>query len=390
MFVFNQIVPSNAYQKANLIALFGDSITEQNSLYENIAGAEKGFFYSDGYGVWAQALGGYRYNFARRSNGNWNFGFSGFKIEDLLGSPLLEIAASPCKVVVELSGTNNVIQGIQTSAQIAALRITLWQALQSCGKRVVALGLPPLGTVQRTTQTLEINEICKNAAASLNVTFVDPPAALYSGNVCNSDYFRDDIHPNIIGAKVIGETLNTALDNIVATSQFTFPESNSNRWLTLNPYVTGGTTIATNWSIPFNPAGGTWTPSKITDEYGVWQRITCVDPNVAGSWVQSNQVATVAAGSYIQVVAKLRTSNIRLLGVRYTYNSVERGTCLRLPATAINFSRNPLDLGEFMVTAASPTVTIPTGGSAIQIHVFAYGSGTFDFQTAGVISSNIN
>jgi hypothetical protein len=78
-------------------------------------------------------------------------------------------------------------------------------------------------------------------------------------------YLADELHPNWQGGMELGRFLAAIIrQKAVIPPPYALPASGDAAWSSANPYLTGGTTIATGWDIaPFGTPTPTWTASKI-------------------------------------------------------------------------------------------------------------------------------
>jgi lysophospholipase L1-like esterase len=387
------------------VAFFGDSITDQSSF--NDSETPQALFYLTGYACWARSYLENRFESIQRLNSlsQQDFGYSGAKIADMrsgasyLGvQPMAVLLARNPKVVVEMLGTNDVINYYDaTAAGIATTRTALWDELLAGGvKRIVALAIPPTGlenapgATARTILSDAANELLQTAASSRAVTWVPYPALLKSDGKADLDYFRDGIHPNHSGAEIIGQAVATALNPHVTQKSFDMPPDGDVRWLTGNPYMTGGTTIATGWESWWGMAGVT--ASKVTDAEGTWQRLVVsgITENSTGApdfgiWRRVAGAPVVKAGTKIRAVARFRASGFR--GIRFGVVQDEENKLSGFSQGA-GFAANanyPTACNDSTLTWVGPIITVNPTDTALNIWISPFGNGTLDMRQCGVI-----
>jgi lysophospholipase L1-like esterase len=367
-------------------------------------------YLATGYTTYAQILLNGKFDFVRRPvvtgsamvAGDWSFGVSGATSLSLAANPgplgdLLTAAKAVGATVLEHSGSNDVQGGASTAADIRDRRKALWDYIESEGLQVIATEILPLGpSANGTTVTLATaqartvladaaNALCKTEAQSRGILWIEWPGSLRASSAASNVYFTDGIHPNELGAQVIGAAFATAITPYVATTNVFMPPEGSKKWLSANPQVRGGATNATSWNAPTGPVSGTSTASKQTISAETWQRITITQAN--GSTF--NLVAmgctatTVAAGQRIRIMGRFKVSaGFRNVSVQVTYNN--NGGALVANRT-YGVGSLTSSLTAFDGTLLSPFDDVPYGVTSATLAVYAYGAGTVDFRDLGIV-----
>jgi hypothetical protein len=396
------------------VASYGDSITAGSSYRDDqVPGI---LTLETSYMMWAQAyLSGRFENMSRGGNftSPLDFGFPGAKIADLAAGatfagsqPMATLLGRSPKLVVELSGTNDceLYWGV-TAAGVASARVANWDYLLANGvKRIIAIAIPPLSTgtpggINQTALADAANALLQASAATRPVTWVPYPAVLKKDGTVNSDYYRDDLHPNALGAQKLGQAVAAALEPYVPVAPFAVPEDGSPRWLTFNPYMAGsmpmsdgtGVRATGGWDDWFG-VNGNLVGSKVTDAAGVWQRFTMggLVENQSGAqeavfW-HLDTLKTVPAGTKIRSVARIRTTDpVRSIGMAYVQQEVNNRSGLFAGQGHYSNGNYPLDLENFDLLFLGP-VTVMKNTGTVNIWFTPAGNGTLDFTQCGVIS----
>jgi lysophospholipase L1-like esterase len=401
------------------VAFIGDSITEQN---DSINASTSYILTGAGYPNWtAYHLNGrIRLLTQSKTLSRVTFGVSGFKIHQIRGtlitnyttrtekeilgsnSPLANMLGRIAKrkvLVVDLSGANDVTDTVTyTAAEVALKRRRLWEEMIVCGvlpADIVAIALLPYGGTTTTAFADAINAININDAAALGINWMPYPAVFKSAGAANSSYYRDGIHPNKIGAFLIGQALAAVLSPKVTADRFELPISTSARWLSPNPYVTGtqavsGTrysgSIATGgWTVGGSVLANTSVElSKYTDSEGEWQRFVVTGTERDGGLGLSNNISTpIPAGTRYRLVARVRSTGFYNYQISCVQNSSSQAVINQESSDLV--ASNPLDLPAFDGVLYSP-VMVAIGGLGISAVAFnTKGQGTLDIRQVGIL-----
>lgn len=296
------------------VALFGDSITAQGSagLYT---------LDGDGYFVHQRYLCGSGWDPC--PNGSvLTFATSGATTATLIANHLDDIAASAADTVFDGSGINDSVQNV-TLATTLANRSALWEAALAAGKQVIALAVIPLSleftgngagviSARIAAQNAAIEALASSYRGVFFVNHKEDYEATPGSGLCiaNSDYDEpdpDNIHPNSLGASILGRGLNTGLQLLGFTYGID-PFSNTNR-ITPNGDFSAGTVTPTNFTC-FNPSnGGQGTNSVFLEEGIRWWRIPMLKQTSTSYWNPTNFQANTGgspANKTADAVCRLR------------------------------------------------------------------------------------
>jgi lysophospholipase L1-like esterase len=414
---FRAAIGAASQIKPAKIAFIGDSITADY-------GEVNGTFYKEraaSFANWVEFFLFGRATSIMRSTvySEPHFGYSGFKIHQIRGTTITDYTlrtqaqilgsnsplstmigriANQDAVVVELSGANDLADTVTyTAAQVALRRKLLWQEMIVCGvnpENILAVAMLPYNDAAGTTFGAAINAINILDAAELGINWVAYPSVMLSAGAPAAAYFRDNIHPNKLGAKELGQAVAAALDDMVREERFELPPSSDTRWLNSNPYVTGSSAIsgtrytgnaATNWTVA--SSGGTdheTTLSKVTDSEGEWQRFVVTGTNRDSGISLSNTVSpNIPGGTKFRIVARVKGSGFQYVQVSAIINSVAEAFVMG-PGVDL-LAVNPNDLGSFDGVFVSPVMVMPGGVRSTALWVSPKGQGTLDIRQVGIL-----
>lgn len=198
-------------------------------------------------------------------------------------------ASAPAGTVIVCHIGTNDLTG--ADAATTASRITaLWA-------RLVATGLPVVGTdiLQRGAAysgwTTTLRDRVNDTNTLLRAAWRSSGLAAYrqwddlidkdvNGYAATTEFPVDHLHPTSRTGFRLAVDLWSLFQPYVMASPYTIPASGSASWVTPNPYVTGGTTLATSWEAnSLGTLNTDYTVAKVTDGDGtVWQRLTRITP----------------------------------------------------------------------------------------------------------------
>lgn len=205
-----------------------------------------------------------------------------------LGSyvPLNDVVANAASadVIICHIGTNDV--GGADAATVASRIFALWDALVATGKPVIGTDIlqrcdayAGWGTTERD-KVDAINALLRAGASAHGLRayrqWNDLITKDGSGYAATTEFPVDYLHPTQRVGFKLGQDLADFLAPYIAGAAPTIPASGSASWVTPNPYVTGGTTLATSWTAAsLGTLNTDYTVAKVTDGDGtVWQRLT--------------------------------------------------------------------------------------------------------------------
>lgn len=364
---------------------------------------------ADGYAAWMQLLSRGRFEPVRFSPttypgllaGSYTFGKSGLTTASLITYVLPDVLLlAPGTLLIEMSGANDILQSVAEGTTVAN-RVAMWTAMLAAGVDVVACEvLPmiesaPLVATGDNADIVSLNAALKAEAATLGIQWIEWPASLFDGSEAEATLWEvDGIHPNPAGCRIMGQHVLDQLGTRIAETEFQFPDATSPQWISANPYMTGGTTIATGWTTPSTYATSV-TPSKISGgAYDGWQRLT-VD-QALGQYkltVFNQSPTTVTPGQVIRVAADMRISsgfkNVRAkvtftgaLGMISAFDAIDTGT-------EMNSSDFAIALDAHNGVWLSHPEVVPTGATAATLTIWSFGEGTIDIGKAGIIDVDV-
>jgi hypothetical protein len=235
--------------------------------------------------------------------------------------------------------------------------------------------------------------------------YANPRMFTIAGGVSGT---RNDIgvHPGNIGAIRIGEILAPQLDPWVQTTSFAVPPSGDAKWRTRNPYMTGGTTLPTDYSCSAISGGLTPTTSKEAWTAGAemtvtWTKVVVAQQAMtAGVVLSTFQLAPthgLIAGDTIRPICRVMIpegqNNWQHIMIGQTSSGGSLTTSLSNGDDSIDQRTAVADgtLGRPVYgLMIGPPVTLDAvgAGDTLTATVTAYGYGTFYVAQMGVIKTN--
>lgn len=229
-------------------------------------------------------------------------------------------ATAPAGTVIVCHIGTNDLSG--ADAATTAARITaLWD-------RLVATGFPVVGTdiLQRGASysgwTTTLRDRVNATNALLRAAWRSSGLAAYrqwddlidkdgNGYAATTEFPVDHLHPTSRTGFRLAVDLWTLFQPYVNASPYTIPASGSASWVTPNPYVAGGTTLATSWEAnSLGTLNTNYTVAKVTDGDGtVWQSLTRITAHTSGEQIGLRARITSgvpAAGTVCRVTARIR------------------------------------------------------------------------------------
>ena len=209
-------VYSGVPSRAKSVIIFGDSITANNTS----SGGAFNYAPANGYWNWANALLGQRYKLLRNAGigGNWT--------SDMLNRLYSDVLFYRPDIVVVLGGTNDISNNVPVATTITNLT-TIYERILSTGSSVVAMTILPRAAAGITTaqrnRLMQINNwIREYTYTRPNIILCDAFFAFADASNATSDpvttYTSDGLHPNSIGARVVGNELYKVLNVLTPAS----------------------------------------------------------------------------------------------------------------------------------------------------------------------------
>lgn len=363
---------------------------------------------ADGYAAWMHLLSKGRFEpirfnpttYAGLLAGSWTFGKSGLttgSIITYLLPDVLILAAG--KMVVEMSGANDVLNGVAEATTVTN-RTAMWDAMEAVGITVVACEVTPmiesapLVDAGDNAKIVSLNAALKAEAESRGILWIEWPATLFNGSDAEATLWEvDGIHPNPAGCRIMGAHVLAEIDTILSADEFVFPFDGSSKWVTANPYMTGGTTVATGWSAPTAFPNATVTPSLETIDGRQWQRLTVAQSGTEFKMTQFNlENQAVTAGQRVRIAAFIKVSegfkNVRVKlvfngpgGDMTAFKAIDDGVNMTSADYAITL---PAHEGYWI---SHPEI-VPTGATSATLAIRTFGEGTVDIGICGVINED--
>jgi hypothetical protein len=228
-------------------------------------------------------------------------------------------ASAPAGTVIVCHiGTNDLSS--LTAAQTAASVQALWS-------RLVATGLPVVGTdiLQRGATysgwTTTLRDRVNDTNTLLRAAWQSAGLAAYrqwddlidkdvNGYAAATEFPVDQLHPTQRTGFRLGLDLWELFSPYVTATPFVIPASGSASWVTPNPYVAGGTTLATSWEVnSLGTLNTDYTVAKVTDGDGtVWQRLTRITAQASGLVGLRARITSgiPASGTVCRATARIR------------------------------------------------------------------------------------
>lgn len=337
---------------------------------------------------------------------------NGFMSDDVFyAAPCQDaIYANPDFYIVHI-GTNDIYE--VDAATVAARVVAVWDYLVATGKPVIGTDILQRASFHNSEVyrdiIIDVNTILRaswQAAGLLTYRRWDDLILKdeLTGFAADSEYpdnaktgLEDGIHPGAGVALKLARDLKGFLDDYINGTAPTIPVDGSSSWVTPNPYVAGGTTLATGWAAQFLGTIGTDTIfSKVTDSDGTWQRVQVVNSQVgiltiggAGVYARNTTLSQVQAliGKQIVATARIRIPADQFSGVGIAVQCVgATDTVDWTNNSRVHWQDVLSPIGEYEVTIYTDPFIVPVGTTQIWILVYpGQGTGYFDFQKSGII-----
>jgi len=243
-----------------------------------------------GFWNWANARLGRRFTLLH------NAGVGGERTDQILARIDADVIAYSPGWCFELSGTNDMIQGV-TVATAKANRLAIWNKILAAGIKLVVGTIPPYSAVGATAGQqafiAEFNSWVRAQASVLPILVVDYYSVVVSPTGTGWAYGttdNDGIHPDRAGCAAMGRLLADAIAPLTAPND-TLISSNSDANLLVNGMMDGNTSGgATGYAITYRGGGSVApTASKVarTDgRPGEWQQLVVAPGNeLSGAFI---------------------------------------------------------------------------------------------------------
>lgn len=267
---------------ANTIVLLGDSITNQNSFYQDDSNTE-----DRGYFDWANAFLGQRFKVIK------NAGIGGNRTDQMLARIDVDVISLKPAWCMLYGGINDITNDFNADVAFANLK-AMYQKLLDNNIKVIGATITPsvnINTIARKTEYFKLNKLIRQyALENPNIIVTDFAAAYIDATNTNpvpiTNTTVDGVHPSAYGASLMGKILADTLQSIIPfvplfTNSNNDPDvKNPNAMMigtggTLGTGVTGS--IAGNWLTSIGGSGvGTMVGSKVARADGMpgeWQQL---------------------------------------------------------------------------------------------------------------------
>lgn len=388
----------------DLVATFGDSITDHNSILAN--GTE-----NYGYITWACQFSRQRFRFRPEDN----FGVSGDTTTMMLAR-IAAVLASPAGTVIIAGGTNDRGLAAMTADQTIANLISMRDQCLAAGKAVILVPPLPRGDSVNTSNRLSgaqlayhirVREWILSNRGIPNVWPVDSWRYLADPYSTTGDiklnYTIEGLHPLPVGGFYLGLSIaEDAFNNMLPEPRLLI-QSNADQWSTDNLYGnilangmfdgsggtlgTGGSgTLAASWGGTSSGANSavTRTYSKVTSNGKDWQQ--CVvggGPTTAEGAVdlmrQISLHTKVVAGTTVEGMTEYEvdagTANVMSLQLGIVFTN-PGGTITQWDADRYSVAASVLPNTAFSGILRTPRVVVPEGCTDVRFRIAIYCNGS--------------
>lgn len=389
------------------VAVLGDSIAIQNSL---TAGSGTTLVnYHKRWGFWTStaALLKGRLKLIEKSVGTYAYGTSGAGIQTIInnGEVAALIAAAPEWAVVHW-GTNSLVADGLTAAQTFADYVEGVEMMTAAGIKVVATTILPRVVSGETTSAQRIaiadcNRLIVDWARSApNVVLCDWAPALIDPTTGDgdADYFRDNTHPDEVGATRMAKVLFDVLDPIIpkSTAPLASGMADSRAVLPRGKSLqegTGGTFSGSNpgggsgaisaGSVVYVDTGTTLVASKVarTDMWpGAWQQFVFSAATATGGAKLSMQTGTgFSVGDTVFGVVEYETDAAswaaKFVSAQLLCNPNSANTAAgnSLSADLTAMTEALYQPGVASGVLITPTIVIPSGTTSMRLEAVSGG-----------------
>jgi hypothetical protein len=328
----------------------------------------------------------------------WLNGSTGWPVGFL---PVTDALAASADCYIIHIGTNDIRVATWTAQTVIDNVHALWTALVASGKPVIGTDV-----LQRAATNSGWNSTFRDTVDTINTALraswksyglrayrqwndlIDKDV---NGYAAATEFPNDGLHPTQrVSLKLANDLLAFFSDKTGGTA-YTIPASGAASWITPNPYVVGNTSgAADNWTAYlYGPAGTGHTLEKVTDSEGTWQRVNVLTSKSA--WGSGGMYARItsglpAAGTKVRVCARVRVaagSSFRGFGMAIASGS---GGPFHFVFNSTSIDAES-SIGAYTGIMMSDEIEIPAGATQLWCYItHAQGTGTYDFQKAGIFT----
>ncbi|MFA9238302.1 MAG: SGNH/GDSL hydrolase family protein [Candidatus Paceibacteria bacterium] len=281
----------------NTVVIDGDSIAAMNGYVANPDGGIATD--SGGFVAWANIKLNNKLHIIA------NHGVSGERTDQLLARLQTSIDLKPKFMIINI-GTNDVGQNVAKEI-IKANLLTIINRIRSAGIICVINTILPRddsNSENFATEIFYLNNFLRDLQGTLdNYILFDGYASIVSPatNLPRANTLVDGVHPSAQGAPEIGYELANSMDKYLKPiSLFSGGNTDIATGYLNNPYMLGGTTVATGWTGNIDSGAGVFT--KVARDYGLeWQQINMT---TLGVFTMYNYIQGIVVGDKIQVITE--------------------------------------------------------------------------------------
>jgi hypothetical protein len=277
------------------VAFVGSSSVEQMFSPNTTAGTNR-FFSGNGFPVWCCAALKQRIMATHNpTNNTYDFATFGFLNTQILGTHVPEVITAAPDAAVLYCGNNDVGTGLSGA--------TVWNSLLDIITPIRNAGIIPIvmlvgprastagGGAGYWARQIATNDAIIAGLTSLGLPYFDPNISLQNpltGEPLPGVMQGDGTHINTYGASRLGQSLATWLSANYNLSPAPLTPARIATLAGVNPTMTGGTTLATGYSVF---SGARHVNSKVTKDGKTWQQLVH-SPNARTDPSQLNTATT--------------------------------------------------------------------------------------------------
>lgn len=385
----NRITPAyHTWTRATNVAMLGDSLTGLESK-DSVNGRKMQHSWHN----WLNIFLNNRINWVLNpATDVRSFGVAGNTAEQILAR-VPDVLATSADTVLVMAGANNI--SVDLPAVLAPKVTAIWDAIRTGGKQVIAAEILPLLDSVKNANVNETNDILRVEAAKRGIPIITWSDETRVGAYANPELFTValgdvGVHLGQFGSVVAGRRAAFVLDKWIQKTAFAIPASGSADWITRNPYMTGGTTVPTDWSANNFGGGAVPTTSKRAWTAGgeltnTWFNVALTSgPLTGGVNVQIYQTVAssgLVAGDWVRPVGRV------IIHPRSNWQSINFHCTFSNDSTCYSYGLFDGGTGSAQVTPDAVHAGMMMGiivGPKVQVTAAAVASG-FIYCTLGML-----
>lgn len=341
----------------SVVWAIGDSITANG--YTAPTSTNGATYTGSSYLQWASQLSGARFRFGGIA------ATGGYTSAQVLATHLPTVLAAKPQACVVLCGTNDVpLGGAATMTNL----MSIWTTLARAGITPILATLTPRNDfVAGNNQIITLNSWIARQARLNGWPLVDFYAAVVdpATNIYLSGYNLDTVHPNVVGAKAMGQALATQMSNLMGYNSLQLPALPvANAWPGVGSIVAAnalhltGTGQPSNWGYDFG-SGATFSLSAMSANEGVgnWFNMTRTGTDFGYRPAQS---ITLVPGNRMSIGFRYKTTNVVSTGATFELRLATTSTANNLwrfqAITGVDVALGTV-YEEFVVPVSIPLTT---------------------------------